>query len=329
MSRLGRLLGIDVPLVQAPTASIAGPELAGAVSAAGALGTMGLTWTEPGDAREAVLQVRRRTSNPFGVNFALAFPPRSLESSLEAGAPVVLFSWGDPGRLIERARERGALVGVQVGAGEGAARAVDSGAHFVICQGVEAGGHVQSTTPLWQLLEEVLERVGARVPVVAAGGLADADQAAEAVRRGADGVMLGTRFVATVESGAHALYKESLARARASDARLTICFDGGWPHAPHRVLRNATLACWEAAGCPPPGARPGEGETVGLTASGEAIFRYEDTAPREGMSGAVEQMALYAGTGVGRIQGVRPAAEIVLEIGKVLGPALAERKEQS
>lgn len=329
MSRLGRLLGIGVPLVQAPTASIAGPELAAAVSAAGALGAMGLTWTEPGDAREAVRQVRRRTPKPFGVNFALAFPPRSLEAALEAGAPVVLFSWGDPGRLIERARERGALVGVQVGAGEGAAHAVDSGAHFVICQGVEAGGHVQSTTPLWELLEEVLERVGARVPVVAAGGLADADQAAEAVRRGADGVMLGTRFVASLESRAHALYKEALARARAGDARLTVCFDGGWPLAPHRVLRNATLAGWEAAGCPPPGARPGEGEVVGLSAAGEPILRYEDTAPREGMTGRVEEMALYAGTGVGRIQGVRPAAEIVLEIGTVLGHALAQRREQA
>src|ERR1051326_4436087 len=83
------------PIWQAPTASIAGPELAAAVSKAGGMGSMALTWTEPEVAAEQIRQVRSQTAKPFLVNFALAFPPLALDASLEAGAPIVTFSWGD------------------------------------------------------------------------------------------------------------------------------------------------------------------------------------------------------------------------------------------
>ncbi len=310
MNRLCSRLGIELPLVQAPTGSVAGPELAAAVSAAGGLGGLGLTWTSSEDAAARIRDVRGRTDRPFLVNFVLSFEPRGLSSVLEAGAPVVTFSWGQPDRYVEQCRQAGAMVGVQVANADGARRASDLGADFLVCQGLEAGGHVQATLPLRLALEQVLAAAPS-TPVVAAGGIADAADIARVMLWGADAAMLGTRFVATVESRAHAAYKERLIAAASTETALTVCFDGGWPHAPHRVLRNATLEAWEAAGCPPPGARPGEGEAVAYSTTGEPIPRYEDAAPRQGMTGAVEEMALYAGMGVEGVTDLPPAGELV------------------
>jgi NAD(P)H-dependent flavin oxidoreductase YrpB (nitropropane dioxygenase family) len=123
--------------------------------------------------------------------------------------------------------------------------------------------------------------------------------------------MLGTRFVATVESLAQETYKRQIVEAQSTDAVLTVCFDLGWPYAPHRVLRNSTLALWEAAGCPPSGRRPGEREVVARLADGQEFVRYEDAPPRKGMSGAVEALPLYAGTGCGEISDIPRVGELV------------------
>lgn len=310
MSALCSLLGIDIPILQAPTGSVAGPELAAAVSGAGALGSLGLTWTSETDAADSLRSIRRSTHRPFLVNYALAFEPRTLDLALDLGAPVVSFSWGEPGALIDRVHATGALVGVQVANAEGARNALGSGADFLICQGVEAGGHVQSTRALRDVLAQVARVAGNRAPLVAAGGIATGQEIADALRAGASGVMLGTRFVATRESRAHLDYKRRLLEAGEGATALTICFDGGWPHAPHRVLRGATLEMWEAAGCPPPGSRPGEGEVIGHAAGGEPLLRYEDTAPRAGMSADAGAMALYAGMGVGGVTDLPGAAEL-------------------
>jgi len=310
---LCRLLGIDIPIIQAPVGSIAGPELAAAVSDAGGLGGLGLTWTNLEASAKHVTLIRSATDRPFFVNFALVFEPESLESALEAGAPVVTFSWGDSEVHIQTVRRFGAMVGIQVGNAEGASRAQDRGADFIICQGIEAGGHVQSTIALERVMHDVLDAAGS-IPVIAAGGIADGAGIARAMKLGAQGAMLGTRFVATQESRAHPAYKQKLVDSESGDTALTICFDGGWPFAPHRVLRNRTLDRWEAAGCQQPGLRPGEGESVGFTEAGEAIPRYEDTAPRVGMTGDVAEMAFYAGTGVGGIQEILSAGDLVRQL---------------
>ena len=302
--------GLTVPLFQAPTGSIAGPELAAAVSSAGAMGALALTWTDPETARAHVSAVRRATPNPFLVNFALAFPPASLPAALDAGAPIVSFSWGDPTPHITMVARAGARVGVQVTGAAGARRAVEMGADFVICQGVEAGGHVQSSAPLIDILASVI-CAAKGLPVIAAGGISDAVGIANVLRLGASGAMLGTRFVATRESRAHEDYKQQIVRAKRDDTALTVCFEGGWPNATHRVLRNDTLVTWEAFGCPPVGNRPGEGDVVGRSQTGEAIMRYEDTAPRVGMTGRIEDMCLYAGQGVDGITDVPAAGELV------------------
>jgi NAD(P)H-dependent flavin oxidoreductase YrpB (nitropropane dioxygenase family) len=308
---MNQLLNVQIPIIQAPTAAIAGPELAAAVSGAGALGGMGLTWTAPDAAAKRVRQVRAATSHPFLVNFVLAFPPTALPAALDTGAPIVSFSFGDPEPYLRRIRAAGAKVGVQVGNVGGARRARDLGVDFVICQGVEAGGHVQSSTPLARLLPKVLDAIGANLPVAAAGGLTTGTDIAGVLRQGASAAMLGTRFVATQESAAHPDYKRRLVEAGVGQTALTICFDGGWPNALHRVLRNATLENWEAAGSPPPGHRPGESDEIARDRAGNVIQRYEDVAPRPGMTGAIGDMALYAGTGVEHVRDLPSAGELV------------------
>ena len=303
-----------LPIWQAPTGSVAGPELCAAVSLAGGMGAMGLTWTAPEAAAEAVRRVRAAVGGaPFLGNFALAFPPDALSAALEAGLPVVAFSWGDPSPWLSLCRAHGAAVGAQVANLAGARAMAALGVDFLVAQGVEAGGHVQSTTALFDLLPEV---AALGLPVVAAGGLATGADVRRALDLGAAGAMLGTRFVATRESRAHAAYKAALVAGR--ETALTLAFDGGWPFAPHRVLRNATLEAWEAAGCPPPGARPGEGETLGH-APGGPILRYEDAAPREGFTGDVGAMCLYAGAGVARIEDLPSAGDLVRRLAREAG----------
>jgi nitronate monooxygenase len=295
---------------QAPTGSIAGPELCVAVAEAGGVGAMGVTWTEPEVAAEWVRQVREKTEGPFQVNFVLAFEPIGLDRVLEAGAPIVTFSWGDPGSLAQRVKEAGALLGIQVVSEAEVRDALKHGPDFLICQGVEAGGHVQSVTPLVELLPRILA-VADGLPVVAAGGIATRERVQEVLKVGAAAVMLGTRFVACQESRAHPTYKRLLVDRSETD--LTKCFDIGWPNAQHRVLVNSTLDTWQNAGSPDHPNRPGDGEV--LATSGQSpICRYEDTAPRCGMEGDIEAMCLYAGTGVSSIQDIPTAAAVIHRI---------------
>jgi nitronate monooxygenase len=307
------LFGLEFPIWQAPTGSIAGPELAAAVAAAGGMGAMALTWATPEQAAAQVRQVRAQTAGLFQVNFALAFPPHALLAALDAGAPCVTFSWGDPTPYLAQIRGAGAKVGVQVTNVEGARRMAQLGVDFLICQGIEAGGHVQSSQPLLKLLPEILIAAEG-LPVVAAGGIANGEDIARVLQLGAAGAMLGTRFVATQESRAHPDYKARLVAEQADTTALTVCFDGDWPYAAHRVLRNSTLEGWEAAGSPPVGARPGEGDIVGTNADGEPIRRYADTAPRQGFTGDIAAMCLYAGTSCLAIHDIPSVADLILRL---------------
>ncbi len=275
------LFGLQYPIFQAPHGPATGPDLAGAVSNAGAMGAIALTARTLEVARELVTSIRRLTNHSFLVNYLLAFDPQSLPAALEAGAPIVQFSWGLPTRAqIAAVRSAGAKFGVQVGNADGARAALDLSADYLVCQGTEAGGHVQSSTPLYDLLRRVLEEAQ-QTPVLAAGGIGNGQNIRKALLAGASGVVLGTRFVATQESLAHVAYKDAIVHAQAKDTALSVCFQDGWPGATHRTLRNSTLVRWEAAGCPPVGKRPGEGDVVATRPDGRKVLRYSVGSPSE------------------------------------------------
>jgi nitronate monooxygenase len=117
------------------------------------------------------------------------------------------------------------------------------------------------------------------------------------------------------EAPVHEHYRRRLIEAAETDAVwFPDLFDGGWPDAPHRALRNVTTAAWEAAGRPPTGSRPGEGEEVATSSSGAAIPRYASLTPLEGMDGDIDAMSLWAGQSVALARRVEPAADIVAEL---------------
>ncbi len=305
-----------VPVMQAPIGPAASPELVAAVSAAGGIGCLGASWTEPPALREQIRAVRRATDRPFCVNLVLAFEQEErLEVVAGEGVAVVSFSWGVEAPLVARAHAAGCLVLGQIASAGEALAAVRSGCDAVIAQGVEAGGHVQGETALLALLGEVCPAVD--VPVIAAGGIAGGDGARAAIAAGAAGIAMGTRFVATPEADVHPGYAERLVAAGPDSTVLTHVFDGGWPDAAHRVLRNSTYTAWEAAGRPASGERPGEGEQV-AELEGAAIPRYAADEPRRATTGDIEAMCLYAGRGVGLVTAVEPAAAVVERIGSVV-----------
>ena len=300
---------LEIPIIQAPIeASI---ELAATVSGTGAIGSFQGTWVKPNIAAGIVDGVSSKTKNPFIVNFVLSFEPYAFDAVIEAGAPAVTFSWGHAPELIDRAHRNNVAAGVQIGTARGAKIALSQGADFLICQGVEAGGHVQSTIALETLLPQVLS-ISGDVPVFAAGGLAAGNDIAWALSLGATGVMLGTRFVATKESEAHQQYKEFIVASSGADSVYTLCFDGGWSLVAHRVLRNATLNMWEDAGCPIVGKRPGEGDIVARGKSQNQIKRYDHYTPMQSITdGDANEWCLYAGTSCEGVKDIPSASELI------------------
>jgi nitronate monooxygenase len=300
--------GLSAPIVQAPVQGPESLDLTMAVSKAGGLGSAAMTWVDR-DAGLAAMAKLKETGRPFIGNFVLRFGTEAPARYLDSGLPAVTFSFGIDAGFIAAFKSRGTKVGVQVGSAAGARAALAAGADFIITQGIEAGGHVQSTTPLARVLAETVAIAG-DTPVIAAGGLSTGADVARVMKAGAQGAMLGTRFVASVESIAHDAYKQALVAARAEDCVNTFCFDIGWPYAASGVLRNSTFLAWEAAGNPQAPHRPGEGEFT-FRNGGESVVRYSDGWPGTYSEGDVLAGCLYAGTSVDGITSVKPAAEIV------------------
>jgi NAD(P)H-dependent flavin oxidoreductase YrpB (nitropropane dioxygenase family) len=133
-------------------------------------------------------------------------------------------------------------------------------------------------------------------PLVAAGGIADGRGLAAALALGAAGVWIGTRFLASKEAVIHPRYCDLLLKASENDTVFVEeLFDVRWPKAPHRVLRNRTVGAWEAAGCPPSGKRPGEGEIIGGSPASGPIVRYQSCTPGADAEGDIDAMSLWAG----------------------------------
>jgi len=297
-----------VPVVQAPVGPATTPELVTAVSRTGGLGTLAASWIEPDTLQLLLRGIYGAVGAEFCVNLVLAFDQRDrLEVVLDGGARFVSFSWGVDSELIGLARDRGAVVLVQVGNVGEAVDAAQRGASVVIAQGVEAGGHVQGTTPLVELIREMRSEL--EVPIVAAGGIADSASVRAAVAAGADAVACGTAFLAASEADVHPAYLDLLLTAVAADTVLTTIFDVGWPNAPHRVIRNKTYAGWVAAGEPEGDNRPGNGDVI-ATRDAIPVMRYSDAQPTNSTTGDIEAMALYAGTSVSHVRQIAGAAEL-------------------
>jgi nitronate monooxygenase len=299
------LFRLKYPIFQAPHGRATSPDLAIAVSNAGAMGALA------GPSGSDVSKVRSTTKGPFFVNYILHFEPASLKAALDAGAPIVQFSWGMPTKeMVSAIRAAGAKLGIQVTSAESARTALDAGADYLVCQGTEAGGHVQANRGLYETLGGVLNEAG-QIPVVASGGIGNGQGIAKALLAGASAAMLGTRFVATVESNAHPDYKQALLTSHARDTALTVCFQDGWPNATHRALRNKTFVTWDAAGCPPAGKRPGEGDVLGTRTDGSQVLRYWAISPDRGIEGRVAECALFARLGVDFIRDLPKGGELV------------------
>ena len=311
---LTELLGIEAPIVLAPMGGAVTPELAAAVSNAGGLGTLPLSWNTPDEVRSQVAETAALTDRPFGVNLIREWDQRErLAVAVDAGAPVISLFWGDAAGLVQEAHDEGAIVFVSVASAAEATRAAAAGADVVVAQGWEAGGHVRGTVTTLALVPRVVDAV-APVPVVAAGGIADGRGLAAVLALGAAGAWVGTRFLAAQESSIHDEYRRRLLEAVETDTYYGTLFDGGWPDAPHRALRNSTVEGWEAAGRPAPGERPGEEEDVAARGDGSPVKRYASSTPHSSMTGEIEALPNWAGQGVGLVTRVQPAAEIVQEL---------------
>jgi NAD(P)H-dependent flavin oxidoreductase YrpB (nitropropane dioxygenase family) len=313
-------LGLELPIVQAGMGGgLAGSALAGAVSGAGGLGTIGIL--APDDLRAEIAAAKAASDGrPIAVNLLLPFA-RGGHFEAAADADAVVTFWGRPRRRTDRYWIH------QVGSVEEAAAARAAGADAVIAQGVEAGGHVRGTTPAADLLARVRDALPDDYPVLSAGGVAGPDDVGARLDAGAAAVVSGTRFLLSDESGAHPEYKARLLAA--GDTVLTELFGGGWPAAPHRVVPNAATERWLRGDPRGPGwVRAFNRVTAPVFSRVPVPMQLRMSAtqtpsrpffgPAAAVEGSPESLLdagpLYAGECVDRISELRPAAELVREL---------------
>jgi enoyl-[acyl-carrier protein] reductase II len=284
-NRVCRLLHIDKPILQAPMTFIAGASLAAAVSNAGALGIIE-TASEQG--RRDLLTVRRLTDRPVGANVALIMmrDPAVVDVLVEAGVKTVTTSAGDPGLFTDRLHDAGMTVLHAVGTLRAAMKAVDAGVDGLIVDGVEGGGfksrHGASTMVLLPLVAAHVD-----LPLIASGGVCDAQSMAAALVLGADGVQMGTRMLASAEAPVHDNFKNAILQA--DDTGTILVSNPGAPTM--RVLRSRRAE-----------SPPDADDAGGLASVLELYF-----------SGEMEASVANTGQSSARIETVKPVADIIDE----------------
>jgi nitronate monooxygenase len=311
------LLGIRYPLILAPMTGTASAPLAAAVSEAGGLGTIGTMAQGPEWLEQQVAEVRRSTNRPFGIGFiqwVIDRRPEMWDEALKLRPHAITLSFGAPEVYIEKAKMAGIHVLYQAQSVALARRAAHAGADAVVAQGTEAGGHTGriSTMPLVPAVVDAVHPV----PVIAAGGIADGRGVAAALMLGAEGVWMGTRFVASAEALSHANVKQRVVDAQADETVLTHVFDivqgGQWPDEfAGRSIQNDFTARWHSR----------EGELTRV-AKDELIIVTEAQA-----DGNVALAPLYAGEASGLIREVLPAGEIVRSVFEDAEAILRRRPE--
>lgn len=310
-----RNFGVEHPIVLALMGRVGSPELVAAVSNAGGLGLAPLWTDSPDTMRLEIRRIKTLTGKPFGVNLNMDFRDEAqLAVCLEEGVKILSLFWGDTGDFAERAQANGLKIIITASTAAKAREAVALGADAICAQGWEAGGHVEGTVSTMALLPAVVDAVG-DVPVIAAGGIADGRGLAAALALGASAAWIGTRFLAAEEAPVHPVYREKLLAASEDDTgHYDDLYDLAWPNAPHRALKNSTSSMWEAAGKPPLGQRPREGEVLARRPDGVEVVRYASASPFAALEGEIEALPMWSGQGVGLVRKVQPAAKIVREI---------------
>lgn len=311
--------GVELPIMSAGMGAIAQADLAAAVSEAGGMGTVALVMLTPDGIRDELASARRLTRRPLACNVLIPFlRPGVVEAVAAAPVDAVTLFWGDPAEHIPLFKSAGKKVIWQCGSAHEAIAACRAGADAIIAQGVEAGGHVRGVVTSLVLIPQVRDAIGPDAVLLAAGGFADGRGFAAALALGADGVVLGTRLLASTEAAAHPAYKQRVLSARPEDTVFTTLYDVGWPEATHRVLRTPVYEEWERAGRPSSGRRPGEGTEVGrISHTGiemPPLTKYSVIPPASYVEGDVDQLALYAGMACALTNEILPAGEIVRRI---------------
>jgi NAD(P)H-dependent flavin oxidoreductase YrpB (nitropropane dioxygenase family) len=317
-------LGLEHPVVQAGMGGgVVSARLAGAVSSAGALGTIGIL---PSTVFRGQLARAREIADgrPVAANLLVPFTRAAhVKACVEHHVPLVVFHSGIGRRWFAPLREAGVLIFCTVGSVEQARTARAAGADGLVVQGVEAGGHLMGDEPLQTLLPRVREL--GDFPVLAAAGIADAADVQAVLDNGADAAVAGTRFLMTDESRAHPLYKQ-----RVQDATRTVyttLFGVGWPLA-HRVVPNKATERWthdgelpswlrqvERASAPLARVLPLRANGISTSMQRVGVPFFGPGVPLAGMpDDVVDRSALYAGETVRSIGDVIPAAEAVARL---------------
>jgi NAD(P)H-dependent flavin oxidoreductase YrpB (nitropropane dioxygenase family) len=310
------LLDIEHPIALGGMGSATSPALVAAVSRAGGLGALGCHYLTPAQIRERAVAIRRETNKPFGLNF-LVFDMRedSFTEALSLRPAVMQFAWARPDQdlksLFDRAHEAGCKITHMAGTVPEAVRAARAGADIVIAQGTEGGGHVgwMASMPLIPMVVDAV----APIPVLAAGGFADGRGLVAALSLGADGILLGTRFLATVESPLHPNFKQAIVDSDGHDTQLSeipdIAAGQVWPGAMTRSRRNRFVERWAGR------------EWALRQDRAQAIARLR--AARE--AGDVDEGPLSMGQDAGLIHDIPPAADIVRRIAQEAEEILSRR----
>ncbi|WP_156251898.1 NAD(P)H-dependent flavin oxidoreductase [Pseudactinotalea terrae] len=305
-------LELRVPVLNAPMGGVAGGRLAAAVTAAGGLGMIGMGSTATRDGLVRALGDLDGCQR-FGVglvDWVVRQEAGLLDAALDALPVLLSVSFGAELDWVERAQERGILTAVQVPDVDGARRAEDAGVDVIVARGLEGGGHGAPEAPLAELLAPVVAAV--ERPVLAAGGIATAADVRAALAAGADGVWVGTTFAAAAEALTPAGAKQAMLGAGCDDTVTTRAYDRafGWPwpeRYPARVLRNTFTAAWvDADGADVVGGALDPAFT--LDAAGLARL-HRAVADDDPSIAPVD-----AGTGVGSIVDVVPAATIIARL---------------
>lgn len=304
-TRLTELLKIDNPVMLAGMGGVAYSQLVAAVSNAGGYGCLGASTMSSEQLAGEIAATKSLTNKPFGVDLLTAFPDRlehDVELLIEGGASTFVAGLGVPRHVIDLCHRNNVLVISMCGKVIHAQRALDAGCDVVVAQGTEAGGHT-GTVATMPLVPMIVDAVGDHIPVVAAGGIFDGRGLAAALALGADGVWIGTRFIATPEARAIPGFKEGIIESREDGTVVSRAFSGKTM----RVLRNETTDRYEAD----PSLLKKFPEQL-LVSHSEGTFHLGGDEHTNGVDPRRE--AYPAGQGVGAISALIPAGELVQSI---------------